>query len=113
MAIIAIHPLLHKSPNFPLWQNSTLQLNSEKTENILPSGSTITTGDTVQLSASQQYYSFDYYAVYPPHTIQSAGAQWYVTAYGFTASYDPMTVVKIGENASILGTDGKIRAIYR
>lgn len=113
MAVIAIHPRLYKNPDFPLWQSSTLQLNDDKTEQISPFSSSIQSGDIIKLGASQQYYSFDYYAIYPPHTIYSAGAFWYTTYKGFTASYDPDTYIRIGENADIIGSDGKIQAIYR
>ena len=110
---ICIPPLYYTSSNFPLWRGSTFILNEERTEKIFPCGQSISVGDIVQLSASQVYYSFDYYAIYPPHTIYSAGAFWYTTVKGFTASYDPNTIVKIGATVNITGSDGGIRAIYR
>jgi hypothetical protein len=88
-------------------------LNSSGTEQVNPCGQTFNVGDVIQLHASQMLYSFDYYAIYPPHTIYSAGAFWYTTVKGFTASYDPNTYVKIGEAVSITGSNAKIRAIYR
>jgi hypothetical protein len=110
---ICISPLNYTSSNFPLWRGSTFILNEEKTEKVYPCGQSISAGDIVQLSASQVYYSFDYYAIYPPHTIYSAGAFWYTTVKGFTASYDPNTIVKIGATVNITGSDAGIRAIYR
>ncbi len=111
---IAINPLLYKSTRFPLWEKSTFLLRDGKYSEIIgPSGSSIYAGAIVPLTASQQYYSFDYYAIYPPHTIHSAGAFWYTTVGGFTASYDPNTIVRIGANISITGSDSGIRAIYR
>lgn len=111
---IAINPLLYKSTRFPLWEKSTFLLRDGKYSEIIgPSGSSIYAGAIVPLTASQEYYSFDYYAIYPPHTIYSAGAFWYTTVGGFTASYDPNTIVRIGANVSITGSDGGIRAIYR
>jgi hypothetical protein len=109
----SISPLNYNSTEFPLWKGSTFVLNDQKTEQIYPSNQIISNGDIIQLSATQQYYSFDYYAIYPPHTIYSAGAFWYTTVKGFTASYDPNTIVKIGSDVNITGSDGGIRAIYR
>jgi hypothetical protein len=105
--------LLYKSTKFPLWEGSTFILNDERTEQVSPCGTQIQAGTILQLSASQQYYSFDYYAIYPPHTIYSAGAFWYTTVGGFTASYDPNTIVRIGATLNITGSDAGIRAIYR
>ena len=102
-----------ESNGFPLWRSSTTQLNDNQTEQVDPCGRTLNVGDIVQLSASQVYYSFDYYAIYPPHTIYSAGAFWYTTVKGFTASYDPYTYVRIGEFVDITGSNAKIKAIYR
>jgi len=111
--IISVNPLYYGSRSFPLWEKSTYTLNDEKTENIGPRNSIIYEGAIVPLTASQVYYSLDYYAIYPPHTIYSADAFWYITAKGFTASYDPNTIVKIGANVNITGFDSGIRAIYR
>jgi len=105
--------LHYTSSNFPLWRGSTFILNEERTEKIYPCGQSVSVGDIVQLSASQVYYSFDYYAIYPPHKIYNAGAFWYITRAGFTASYDPYTSVVIGSTMNITGSDGSIRAIYR
>jgi hypothetical protein len=110
---ICVKPLNYTTTDFPLWRGSTSILNEERTEKIYPCGQSISAGDIVQLSASQVYYSFDYYAIYPPHTIYSAGAFWYTTVKGFTASYDPNTIVKIGATVNITGSDAGIRAIYR
>jgi hypothetical protein len=110
---ISINPLNQGSNSFPLWRGSTFDLNNQATEQIYPTNLSIVAGDIVQLSASQVYYSFDYYAIYPPHTIYSAGAFWYTTVKGFTASYDPNTIVKIGATVNITGSDAGIRAIYR
>jgi hypothetical protein len=88
-------------------------LGEQESEKIYPTLYTASIGDIVQLSASQVYYSFDYYAIYPPHTIYSAGAFWYTTVGGFTASYDPNTIVKIGATVNITGSNAGIRAIYR
>lgn len=111
---IAVNPLLYKSTKFPLWEKSTF-VSKEKTysEVIGPYKEKVYVGAIVPLTASQQYYSFDYYAIYPPHTIYSAGAYWYTTVGGFTASYDPNTIVKIGATVNITGSDSGIRAIYR
>jgi hypothetical protein len=105
--------LHYTTTDFPLWRGSTFILNEERTEKIYPCGQSISVGDIVQLSASQVYYSFDYYAIYPPHKIYNAGAFWYITRAGFTASYDPNTSIVIGSNMNITGSDGSIRAIYR
>jgi hypothetical protein len=113
MAVFSIYPLNYNSTEFPLWKDSTFVLNDQKTEQIYPSNQAISNGDIIQLSASQVYYSFDYYAIYPPHTIYSAGAFWYTTVKGFTASYDPNTIVKIGATVNITGSNAGIRAIYR
>ena len=111
---ILINPLSYGTSNsFPLWQSSTLDSNGQKTERIITDKTSIVEGDIVQLSATQVYYSFDYYAIYPPHRIYNAGAFWYITRAGFTASYDPNTSVIIGSNTNITGSDGGIRAIYR
>jgi len=110
---ISINPLNYNSNSFPLWRGSTFDLNNQATEQIYPTNLSIVAGDIVQLSASQVYYSFDYYAIYPPHTIYSAGAFWYTTVGGFTASYDPNTIVKIGATVNITGSNAGIRAIYR
>jgi hypothetical protein len=109
----SINPLNYSSNNFPLWRGSTFQLGEQESEKIYPTLYTASIGDIVQLSASQVYYSFDYYAIYPPHTIYSAGAFWYTTVGGFTASYDPNTIVKIGATVNITGSNAGIRAIYR
>ena len=82
-------------------------------EQIFPYNEVIESGSIVQLNATQLLYSFDYYAIYPPHTIYNAGAMWFITNAGFTASYDPNTVVKIGATVNITGSDSSIRAIYR
>ncbi len=113
MAVFSINPLNYTSTEFPLWKGSTFVLNDQKTEQIYPNNQVISNGDIVQLSASQVYYSFDYYAIYPPHKIYNAGAFWYITRAGFTASYDPNTSVVIGSSMNITGSDGSIRAIYR
>ena len=112
-AKFSISPLNYNSTEFPLWKGSTFAFNDQKTEQIYPINQVISNGDIVQLSASQVYYSFDYYAIYPPHTIYSAGAFWYTTIKGFTASYDPNTIVRVGRDMNITGSDGSIRAIYR
>lgn len=110
---ISVNPLLYGSRSFPLWEKSTFAANDEKTENIGPRNGIVYAGAIVPLTASQVYYSFDYYAIYPPHTIYSAGAFWYTTIKGFTASYDPNTIVRIGANVNITGSESGIRAIYR
>jgi hypothetical protein len=98
---------------FPLWKTATTILNEDRTEDSYPCGMPLYEGAIVPLSASQVLYSFDYYAIYPPHTIYSAGAFWYTTVGGFTASYDPNTVVRIGAAMNITGSNASIRAIYR
>jgi hypothetical protein len=99
--------------DFPLWKGSGFILNSDKIEEVSPCGTIMYEGAIVQLQASQILYSFDYYKLYPPHTIYSAGAFWYITAAGFTASYDPDTYVRIGREMNITGSDASIQAIYR
>lgn len=111
---IAVKPLLYKSTKFPLWEKSTfVSREGTYSEVIGPYEEKVYAGAIVPLTASQQYYSFDYYAIYPPHTIYSAGAYWYTTVGGFTASYDPNTIVRIGATVNITGSDSGIRAIYR
>lgn len=111
MAIIAVTPQNYTTMGFPLCIASSVY--SGASEQIFPQNQTIQEGDIVQLHATQQLYSFDYYAIYPPHTIYNAGALWFTTVRGFTASYDPNTVVKIGATVNITGSDSGIRAIYR
>lgn len=111
---ICVQPLLAgNSTYFPLWKNSTFKINGVDAESISPCGTQIYEGAIVQLQASQVYYSLDYYAIYPPHTIYSAGAFWYTTVKGFTASYDPNTVVRIGATVNVTGSKSGIQAIYR
>lgn len=60
-----------------------------------------------QLSATQQRYSFNYYEIYAPLTVFMSKNS-YITYNGFTASYDPNTVVCLNGDDT-----GSLRAIYR
>ena len=56
--ILAIDPVLFRSSDFPLG-----------VESIQPYNVTFNPGDIVELSATQNKYSFDYYQVWPPHQV--------------------------------------------
>jgi hypothetical protein len=81
-------------------------------EYISPRNYNYTYGEIVRLSATQKLYSFDYYEIHAPiELVQSSYC--YTTAYGFVASYDPNTTVKLNYDGYITGSFGKIIARYR
>ncbi len=73
-------------------------------EVVEPYESQFEPGDVVQLIASQNKYSFDYFEIWSPNTVHTS-TSFYVTAYGFTASYDPRTKVILNNTGSIIGTN--------
>jgi len=70
-------------------------------------------GEYYQLNCTQNKYSFDYYAVYPPLTIFNTSGQSYITYYGFTASFDPKTSIFTNMTGSIYSSSGLLKAVYR
>lgn len=95
--ILAIDPLLYVSSTFPLGP-----------EFIAPYSASFQVGDNVQLSASQQFYSFDYYEIWSPNTV-ACSSYSYISMFGFTASFDPRTVVTLNNTSSIVGTNYRTR----
>jgi hypothetical protein len=73
----------------------------------------INLGTYYQLDCTQNKYSFDYYAIYPPISISSTSAESYITRYGFIAAYDPRTRIYLNTTGSILVESGLLKAVYR
>ena len=81
-------------------------------ETINPYNSRFTPGGIVILEATQHQFSFDYYEVYPPNTVYESSF-WFITAGGFTASFDPNTKVVLNSTGSVYGNSKSIIARYR
>lgn len=81
-------------------------------ETINPYNSRFTPGSRVMLEATQHQFSFDYYEIYPPNTIYNS-SYWFITAGGFTASFDPNTEVILNSTGSLYGNNRTIIARYR
>ena len=73
----------------------------------------INLGTYYQLDASQKKYSFDYYAIYSPLIVLNSNSGYYITAYGFTASFDPRTQIYTNTTSSIYSNSGLLKAVYR
>ena len=80
-------------------------------EFITPYNHSFQTGDRLWLEASQTRYSFDYYEIRYPITIQNSNF-WFVTNRGFTASFDPRTEVNLNYSNDIVGNKSLIIARY-
>jgi hypothetical protein len=92
MPTIAIEPVLYRSAFFGLGA-----------ETVTPYSASFVPGDHVALTASQERYSFDYYEIWPPNTVYQSDC-FYPTMFGFTASFDPKTIVVLNQTSSIVGT---------
>ncbi len=125
LPIFAIQPILYRSTDFPMGRGVSVidvlgrQVTTgsyEGCEAIEPFGLSFQPGDIVQLHATQNKYSFDYYEIWPPNTVD-ASSNSYMTQYGFIASYDPRTRIRLNETASLIGnrfgTRSGIVAKYR
>ena len=80
-------------------------------EVVSPYNYTFQAGDKVWLDASEKKYSFDYYEIRYPITIENSHF-WFVTNRGFTASFDPRTQVNLNHDGDIVGTKSLIIARY-
>lgn len=81
-------------------------------ETVAPRNYNYSYGEIVKLSASQNLFSFDYYEIHEPiEVVQSSYC--YKTIYGFVASYDPNTTVKMNYDSYVTGSYSKIIARYR
>jgi hypothetical protein len=98
--LLSLEPVLQGNVPFNLGQ-----------EYITPSNYQFTFGEKVWLSATQKYYSFDYYEIHAPITVTNS-SNCFITCYGFTASFDPRTEVKLNTSQDIVGKDSLIIARY-
>lgn len=118
--MLAIQPMLYTKSAFPLGDGVTVsellgrvvEYNYGGCEVVTPYEEPFEPGEVVQLSASQNKYSFDYFEIWSPNTVDTS-TNFYITAFGFTASFDPNTKVRINQGTSIIGTSGGIVARYR
>jgi hypothetical protein len=69
-------------------------------------------GDKVVMNATQKKYSFDYYEIHSPITVVES-KNFFITYYGFTASFDPKTEVCLTTDQDISGSSSPIIAHYR
>jgi len=69
-------------------------------------------GENIVMNATEKKYSFDYFEIHSPITVVSSD-MFYITAYGFTASYDPRTEVKMTIDTDVSGSNSPIIARYR
>lgn len=81
-------------------------------EKVYPYEAGFSYGENIVLDATQNKYSFDYYEIHAPITVVSSKL-FYNTAYGFTASLDPRTEVKMNIDGDVSGSDSPIIARYR
>ena len=69
-------------------------------------------GENIVLNATEKKYSFDYFEIHSPITVVTSD-MFYTTIYGFTASYDPRTEVKMTIDTDVSGSSSPIIARYR
>jgi hypothetical protein len=81
-------------------------------EVVEPRDFTFTAGDIITLSPTQNRYSFDYYEIWEPITVVNSSYS-YRTVWGFVASFDPYTQVRVNYDGDITGSNAKIIARYR
>lgn len=97
---ISIDPVLQGDLNFGLGP-----------EFVSPYSHSFEFGDKLWLEVSQTRYSFDYYEIHYPITIENSNF-WFITNRGFTASFDPRTQVNLNYNGDIVGKKSIIIARY-
>jgi hypothetical protein len=69
-------------------------------------------GENIVMNATEKKYSFDYFEIHSPITVVTSDL-FYTTIYGFTASFDPRTEVKLTIDTDVSGSDSPIIARYR
>ena len=69
-------------------------------------------GENIVMNATEKKYSFDYFEIHSPITVVTSDL-FYTTIYGFTASFDPRTEVKLTIDTDVSGSSSPIIARYR
>lgn len=81
-------------------------------EKINSSAPTFNIGDTVTFVAEEKRYCLDYFAVFPPNRIVNQ-SDWFLTMFGFYASFNPRIQVEMNTAADHTGQNSGVRVVYR